>query len=186
MTLPSSLNMLTSSICAMGCTLSFLSAVCNFLSSVPELLCTFFTFRRGVPLPLFSEGSEECQLRVASPWLRSFLKRPLLTKSFKEEFRDYEGSRSEQSRSCLPCRWEDGLAETPRAKNVKGKHLMMSKSFIYGIKSECPEIIYKLNACSPIRTDCCILASLAWSILAGIYLFAQRKEGKRLIAKVKG
>ncbi len=54
MTLPSSLNMLTSSICAMGCTLSFLSDACNFLSSVPELLCTFFTFRRGVPLPLFA------------------------------------------------------------------------------------------------------------------------------------
>lgn len=55
MTLPSSLNMLTSSICAIGCTLSFLSDVCNFLSSVPELLCTFFTFRRGAPFPLFSE-----------------------------------------------------------------------------------------------------------------------------------
>lgn len=53
MTFPSSLNILTSSICAIGCTLSFLSDVCNFLSSVPELLCTFFTFRRGVPLPLF-------------------------------------------------------------------------------------------------------------------------------------
>ena len=51
-TLPSSLNMLTSSIAWMGWTFSFLSDVCSFLSSVPEDLCTFFVFRRGVPLPL--------------------------------------------------------------------------------------------------------------------------------------
>lgn len=52
MTLPSLLNMLTSSIAWMGWTLSFFSAVWSFLSSVPEFLWTFLTFRRGVPLPL--------------------------------------------------------------------------------------------------------------------------------------
>ena len=52
MTFPSDLNMLTSSMAWMGCTFIFLSVVCSFLSSVPLLLCTFFTFLRGVPLPL--------------------------------------------------------------------------------------------------------------------------------------
>jgi len=51
-TFPSSLNIFTSSIAWMGCTLSFLSDVCSFLSSVPDVLCTFFCFLRGVPLPL--------------------------------------------------------------------------------------------------------------------------------------
>ena len=36
----------------MGCTFSFFREVWSFLSSVPELLCTFFIFLRGVPLPL--------------------------------------------------------------------------------------------------------------------------------------
>ena len=52
MTLPSDLNMLTSSMAWMGWTFIFLRVVCSFLSSVPLLLCTFFTFLRGVPLPL--------------------------------------------------------------------------------------------------------------------------------------
>lgn len=52
MTLPSDLNMLTSSMAWIGCTFIFFSVVCSFLSSVPVLLCTFFTFLRGVPLPL--------------------------------------------------------------------------------------------------------------------------------------
>ena len=52
MTFPSSLNMLTSSMDCMGWTCNLLSAVCSFLSSVPALLWTFLTFRRGVPLPL--------------------------------------------------------------------------------------------------------------------------------------
>ncbi len=52
MTFPSSLNMFTSSIAWMGCTLSFLSEVCSFLSSVPDDLWTFFFTRLGVPLPL--------------------------------------------------------------------------------------------------------------------------------------
>jgi hypothetical protein len=52
MTFPSLLNMLTSSMAWMGCTLSFLRAPWSFLSSVPELLWTFLTFLRGVPLPL--------------------------------------------------------------------------------------------------------------------------------------
>jgi hypothetical protein len=52
MTFPSLLNMLTSSMAWMGCTLSFFSAVWSFLSSVPALLWTFLIFRRGVPLPL--------------------------------------------------------------------------------------------------------------------------------------
>lgn len=51
-TLPSSLNMLTSSIAWMGCTPNFLSDACSFLSSVPEDLWTFLTFRLGVPFPL--------------------------------------------------------------------------------------------------------------------------------------
>ena len=53
MTFPSSLNILTSSMAWMGCTLSFFSDVCSFLSSVPLDLCTFFALRRGVPLALF-------------------------------------------------------------------------------------------------------------------------------------
>lgn len=51
-TLPSDLNMLTSSIAWIGCTFIFLSVVCSFLSSVPEVLWTFLTFLRGVPFPL--------------------------------------------------------------------------------------------------------------------------------------
>lgn len=56
-TFPSVLNMLTSSMAWMGWTLSFLSAPWSFLSSVPALLCTFLTFLRGVPLPLFAAVS---------------------------------------------------------------------------------------------------------------------------------
>lgn len=52
MTLPSLLNMLTSSMAWIGWTLSFFSAVWSFLSSVPAPLWTFLTFLRGVPLPL--------------------------------------------------------------------------------------------------------------------------------------
>lgn len=52
MTLPSLLNMLTSSIAWMGWTLSFFRAPWSFLSSPPEPLWTFLTFLRGVPLPL--------------------------------------------------------------------------------------------------------------------------------------
>ena len=52
MTLPSLLNMLTSSIAWMGWTFSFLSAAWSFLSSVPAALWTFLTFLRGVPFPL--------------------------------------------------------------------------------------------------------------------------------------
>ena len=54
MTFPSLLNMLTSSMAWIGWTFSFFNDVCSFLSSVPALLCTFLTFRRGVPLPLQS------------------------------------------------------------------------------------------------------------------------------------
>jgi hypothetical protein len=60
MTFPSLLNMLTSSIAWMGWTLSFLRAVCSFLSSVPELLWTFLTFLRGVPLPLYRQLVTTC------------------------------------------------------------------------------------------------------------------------------
>jgi len=52
MTLPSALNMLTSSMAWMGCTFNFLRAPWSFLSSVPPLLWTFLTFLLGVPLPL--------------------------------------------------------------------------------------------------------------------------------------
>lgn len=52
MTFPSSLNILTSSIAWIGCTFIFLSVVWSFLSSVPDDLWTFLTFRRGVPFPL--------------------------------------------------------------------------------------------------------------------------------------
>ena len=53
-TFPSSLNMLTSSIACIGCTFIFFNDVWSFLSSVPELLWTFFIFLRGVPFPLCS------------------------------------------------------------------------------------------------------------------------------------
>ena len=55
-TFPSSLNMFTSSMAWMGWTFSFLREVWSFLSSVPDVLWTFFTFRRGVPLPLGWRG----------------------------------------------------------------------------------------------------------------------------------
>ena len=61
-TFPSSLNIFTSSIAWMGCTLSFLSDVCSFLSSVPDVLCTFFCFLRGVPLPL----DTACRISICS------------------------------------------------------------------------------------------------------------------------
>jgi hypothetical protein len=69
MTLPSLLNMLTSSIAWMGWTLSFLRAAWSFLSSVPAFLWTFLTFLRGVPLPLWcpiSLGSSVCRMLHAS------------------------------------------------------------------------------------------------------------------------
>ena len=34
----------------------------------------------------------------------------------------------------------------------------------------------KNQNCSPIRTDCCILASFAWSMMDGKYLFQYRKR----------
>lgn len=58
MTLPSALNMFTSSMAWMGCTFIFLRVVCSFLSSVPELLWTFLTFLLGVPLPLQKHMSD--------------------------------------------------------------------------------------------------------------------------------
>jgi hypothetical protein len=66
MTLPSSLNILTSSMAWIGCTFSFFSEVCNFLSSVPDDLWTFLVLRRGVPLPLHSHLSELVPSRVFS------------------------------------------------------------------------------------------------------------------------
>lgn len=51
-TLPSSLNMFTSSIAWIGWVFSFFSAVCSFLSSPTDDLCTFLVFLLGVPLPL--------------------------------------------------------------------------------------------------------------------------------------
>jgi hypothetical protein len=53
MTLPSDLNMFTSSMAWMGWTFSFLRVACSFLSSVPLVLETRLVFLRGVPLPLF-------------------------------------------------------------------------------------------------------------------------------------
>jgi hypothetical protein len=52
-TLPSDLNMLTSSMEGMGWTFIFLRAAWSFLSSPPPDLLTFLTFLLGVPLPLF-------------------------------------------------------------------------------------------------------------------------------------
>jgi len=52
MTLPSLLNMLTSSMAWMGWTLSFLSDCWSFLSSPADRAGARFTFLRGVPLPL--------------------------------------------------------------------------------------------------------------------------------------
>ena len=57
MTLPSDLNMLTSSICWMGCTLSFFSVAWSFLSSPADRCGVRLTFLRGVPLPLFGKGA---------------------------------------------------------------------------------------------------------------------------------
>ena len=74
-TLPSSLNMLTSSMPGRGCTLSFFSVPCSFFSSVPVLLWTFLTFRRGVPFPLCNKtrisfrGAGERKLHVLDPRL---------------------------------------------------------------------------------------------------------------------
>lgn len=52
MTLPSSLNMLTSSMAWMGWVLSFFRVAWSFLSSAPERAGALLTLRRGVPLPL--------------------------------------------------------------------------------------------------------------------------------------
>jgi hypothetical protein len=62
MTLPSDLNIFTSSMAWIGCTFIFFKVVCNFLSSVPVLLWTFFTFLRGVPLPLHASVSQVSSL----------------------------------------------------------------------------------------------------------------------------
>ena len=68
MTLPSSLNMFTSSIAWIGWTLSFLSDVCSFLSSVPDDLWTFLVLRRGVPFPLYSDSVSDCLSRRWNRW----------------------------------------------------------------------------------------------------------------------
>lgn len=74
MTLPSLLNMLTSSMAWMGWTFSFLSAAWSFLSSVPAALWTFLTFLRGVPFPLYHPISLvfhiQCgpKLQMSHPW----------------------------------------------------------------------------------------------------------------------
>jgi hypothetical protein len=52
MTLPSDLNMLTSSIAWMGWVPSFFRAAWSFLSSAPDLAGARLTLRRGVPFPL--------------------------------------------------------------------------------------------------------------------------------------
>jgi hypothetical protein len=49
----------------MGWTLSFLSAVCSFLSSIPVLLWTFLTFLRGVPFPLLPVCQHFWILRIS-------------------------------------------------------------------------------------------------------------------------
>lgn len=59
MTLPSLLNMLTSSMAWMGWTLSFFSEAWSFLSSPADRAGARLTFLRGVPLPLFV--TETCQ-----------------------------------------------------------------------------------------------------------------------------
>lgn len=51
MTLPSLLNMLTSSIAWMGCVLSFFSVACSFLSSLAVRATLRFCLCRGVPFP---------------------------------------------------------------------------------------------------------------------------------------
>lgn len=66
MTLPSSLNMFTSSIAWIGWTFSFLREVWSFLSSVPDVLWTFLTFLRGVPLPLFVASRLAMLLQVSA------------------------------------------------------------------------------------------------------------------------
>lgn len=64
-TLPSLLNMLTSSMAWIGWTLSFFSVCCSFLSSPPDRAGARLTFLRGVPLPLHRRlssavGSKYC------------------------------------------------------------------------------------------------------------------------------
>lgn len=55
MTLPSDLNMLTSSMAWMGCVLSFFSVCWSFLSSAPDRAGARLTFLRGVPFPLHED-----------------------------------------------------------------------------------------------------------------------------------
>ncbi len=59
MTLPSLLNMLTSSMAWMGWTLSFLSDCWSFLSSPADRAGARLTFLRGVPLPLLVTTSRQ-------------------------------------------------------------------------------------------------------------------------------
>ncbi len=63
MTLPSVLNMLTSSMAWIGWTLIFFSVADSFLSSPDDRAGARLTFLRGVPLPLFVV----CQLPPI-PW----------------------------------------------------------------------------------------------------------------------
>lgn len=72
-TLPSSLNMFTSSMAWMGWTLSFFREPWSFLSSVPEVLWTFFTFRLGVPLPLYMTCGQQRNLVTGCPYRRMCL-----------------------------------------------------------------------------------------------------------------
>ena len=76
MTLPSSLNMLTSSTAGMGCTFIFFRVAWSFLSSAPEDLWTFLTLRRGVPLPLLrlARGPDGGFLGWLSGWIRTLFR----------------------------------------------------------------------------------------------------------------
>merc|ERR1719277_317589 len=70
-TVPSSFIILTSSIPGIWLTDIFLSADCNFLSSVAAVLCTTFFFRRAVPLPPVLTWA--CSLASFSAFILNYL-----------------------------------------------------------------------------------------------------------------
>lgn len=71
MTLPSDLNMLTSSMAWIGWVLSFLSVCWSFLSSAPDRAGARLTFLRGVPLPLRKALAIRCSVGIGSGLLDS-------------------------------------------------------------------------------------------------------------------
>ena len=71
---------------------------------------------------------------------------------------------------------ETQIAYANRARMLAAKHSLWHLVLRPREDLPSPEEKHKSKICSPIRTDCCILASFAWSMMGGKYLFPHKKR----------